>query len=232
MPREDNGAGNIWMRRLLFIIPLVGILGVVFYNGYFWYRYVHTEEFFDSMVEGTCELISADYKVPLLMPKIYYYYPLLGTLGMPHSSWTTVPCKTNLTVFDAHGSELRGSEALTLTYFTYWQGFVVDVILDTCSRLVPKQEKAGRFACSFALDARGTVAQGVYVGSKEELPKYPALFLMKAAGMSFCTLGPIALLLCCCAKGALKRHRQAEAREQPAEHADLKGVAEPLLAGA
>uniref|UniRef100_A0A7S1MMX4 Uncharacterized protein n=1 Tax=Alexandrium catenella TaxID=2925 RepID=A0A7S1MMX4_ALECA len=229
---EDGGAASPWLRRFLILIPFVGVLAVLVYNAFFWYRYATAQVAFDSMEQGTCVLNSPGYSVPWNYLKSYHSYPLAGTFGMAHSAWTKVPCDVNLTVFDAHGSRLPpSSPGRTLVYFTYWQHLVIDVIHDTCSRLVPKQAQAGRFDCSFNLDAERSVSQGVYIGSMDELPDYPDLYLMKAAGLSTCTLGPIALLICFCAKGAMKRHRRSVAARE-ADSSDLRNTGKPLLAGA
>eukprot|EP00414_Alexandrium_minutum_P003523 CAMPEP_0113821042 /NCGR_PEP_ID=MMETSP0328-20130328/1540_1 /TAXON_ID=39455 /ORGANISM="Alexandrium minutum" /LENGTH=224 /DNA_ID=CAMNT_0000788973 /DNA_START=66 /DNA_END=737 /DNA_ORIENTATION=+ /assembly_acc=CAM_ASM_000350 len=218
---QDGSPSNPWLQRVLLLIPFVGVLAVLIYNVFSWYRYFAAQAFFDNMEEGMCVLNSLEYRVPLLL-KEYYYYPLLGTFGMPNSSWTQVPCDVNLTIFNTHGSKLALSPGRTLVYFTYWQRWVIDVIHDTCSKLVPAQAQAGRFACSFEVDAQGLVSQGVYIGSPDTIPRYPALYLMKAAGLSTCTLGPILLILFCCARGAMNRRRSTAARE--VDSSDLRGT--------
>jgi len=225
MPQD--GTTSPWLRRIIYAIPFVGVIAVLIYNGFSWSRYLNAQVSFDRMQEGTCALGSPDYRLPFQL-KTYYYYPLLGTFGMANSSWTEVPCKVNISVYSVDGSRLPLHPGRTLVYFIYWQHFVIDVIHDTCSRLVPKQVQAGRFACSFVIDSEGLVAQGVYVSSKAYLPRYPALFLMKAAGLSLCTLGPIAILMCCCARGAMRRHGASTAREAVAS--DPGGCSKPLLA--
>uniref|UniRef100_A0A7S2MNK3 Uncharacterized protein n=2 Tax=Alexandrium andersonii TaxID=327968 RepID=A0A7S2MNK3_9DINO len=228
-PADGGQAASPWLQRLLLLLPFVGIVGVFVYDGFSWCRYARTQASFDSLKQGTCVMNASDYHTPLLPLKEYFSYPLLGTFGVPHSAWTRVPCKVDLEVFDAQGSSVPVGKHRTLVYFTYWQHYVVDVIHDTCYFLVPEQAKAGHFACSYELNPQGAVDQGVFIGSLEELPKYPQLFLAKATGLSLCTLGPIAIIMCLCARGAIRR-RTAAARE--AETTLASKSDEPLLAGA
>mmetsp|Transcript_34231 Transcript_34231/g.94563 ORF Transcript_34231/g.94563 Transcript_34231/m.94563 type:complete len:229 (-) Transcript_34231:58-744(-) len=222
----DSSPVAIWLQRALVLLPVLGVVAVVAYNAFFWYRYASVEAIFSHMTEGSCMIQSPqDYEVPLLRLKRYYYYPLSGSLGMANSSWTEVPCNAHLAVFNAQGTEIRTRPGRTLILFTYWQSFVIDVVHDTCSRLIPKE--VGRFSCCFTENEHGVVSDGVYVGSKQSLPDYPRLFLMKAAGLSTCTLVPVALLIFCCAKGALKRRGTAQLRE--VRSADANSTCQPFL---
>lgn len=195
----------VWLQRILLILPLVGILGVVGYNVEFWYRFVQYDSDFNHMDDGQCELNSAEYSTSVLHLKVYWYYPVLGTIGWPKSAWTNVPCYAHVKALDSQGTEVRTGSKKTLLLFTYWQGWAPNFVTDTCHNMIPELAKKGRFDCTF--DSSQEYTDSVYVGRREELPNYPLLFGMKAAGLTFCTLAPLVLLACCCYKGHLDRAR-------------------------
>mmetsp|Transcript_95439 Transcript_95439/g.269698 ORF Transcript_95439/g.269698 Transcript_95439/m.269698 type:complete len:231 (-) Transcript_95439:127-819(-) len=230
MPKEEEEAPQtglpIWAQRLLLALPFLVIFGLLVFNVFSWMRFIRTEVAFHHLADGTCELEDADFRTPLLDLKVYYNYP--WSFGRANTSWTNVPCMTDLKVFDTEGHEIPTKHKRTKLYFTYWQGPIPDVIFDTCPRLVPKQAKVGRFSCSYKLDANGVISEGVYVGDTGSLPNYPMLYLMKASGLSACTLGPVLLLLCCCARGWLRRRAQTATSAREASPLGR----EPLLAAA
>mmetsp|Transcript_60893 Transcript_60893/g.156955 ORF Transcript_60893/g.156955 Transcript_60893/m.156955 type:complete len:99 (+) Transcript_60893:199-495(+) len=85
---------------------------------------------------------------------------------------------------------------------------------DRCDVLVPKQADRGPFECALSLDSHGKVVKA-YVGTSESLPHLTTLFFMKAAGLSFWTLGPLLVIGVLRVRGAFRGG--AGARQPPAE---------------
>jgi len=200
-----------WLQRIMLLLPLLGLLGILGLNFQFWYRFATYKSSFDHMDEGQCRLNSPNFSTPWLTWKKYQCYPVLGTISRDHTCWTKVPCDVNVTSTDSQGNVVHNASESTRLLFTYWQGWVPNFITDTCSHLVPKLANRS-FDCTF--DFKQAVSHDIYDGRKEDIPNYPFLFSMKAAGLTTCTLAPLLVLACCCFKGHLKRaRRQAAARE-------------------
>jgi len=199
----DATPAPVWLQRIVLLLPLIGFVVILGYNIYFWYRFAKYEIYFDNMDSGQCTLNSTDYSTSVLKLKEYWYYPVLGTVGWPKSAWSKIPCYAHVSALDSQGSEIISASEKTLLILTYWQGWVPNLITDTCHNEIPKLAEKGQFPCTFDFSQEYTTA--IYAGQKEELPDYPLLFGMKATGLSMCTLAPFLLLACCCYKGHLDR---------------------------
>ncbi|CAE8683002.1 unnamed protein product [Polarella glacialis] len=182
---EQRGA---WASRVGSLLLGLVFAGLLCLNGFFWYRFVVAKDLRESLVDGSCQLVDGSSQSAGW--KRGWSFPIFGP------SWTDVPCNVDLKV-------VGGPESKTVLHFTYYQGAVWDYINDRCGRLVPEQAKAGAFDCAYAPDAAHTGGiSAAFVGKLEGLPHLPTLLLMKALGLSLCTLGPMLLVSVSAARNA------------------------------
>ena len=186
----------------LSIISCLGI-SVLALNIFFWWRWAVNAEIWSNFTDGSCELLSKDYTAGW---KTGWTFPLSGP------SWTDVPCTVQL---KASNGQVEASGETSL-HFIYWQGVVWEYLKDRCHHLIPELPKT--FHCAF--DDRGTA----YVGHAITLPNFPRLLLMKAAGLSFLTLGPVLLMCFNLARAGARAREAPKAEEVYAVLSDPDGI--------
>lgn len=209
MSQDGTSALPMKKKLLYLLVPLAPILLVIAWIVYNWVRFSGTRKHFDAMVDGTCNITSTDYSALGLVP-LGYTFEVIGALNFRNTCWTNVPCRVSLQAWDRDNNPLP-VDGQVLLDFTYWQSYWAwDYMHDKCNQLVPKA--AGQpFTCAYELGGDGKIDNEVYFGTKDRLPDYPMLFLVRACTLSFWVGLPVALLFCMCLRNSIKK-RPASAR--------------------